>query len=699
MVTDRVLRPNHTFYLIISFASSAMLATAVPWSLEPLSFAAPGQLALTSTPIPTPTPGPPPTFTGVYRNTTEGFSLVLPQGWEGQETGDRAPTLVIQNPSQTLDAEIWIFPLLDPQPAEEWLREAVAGYGEVTITRESSVQLGLDTGGYQAVFGWAAEAGLQVREHWTAIVRGTQLFLIRVVTPAAEYDRLAGAINAFASSFTLEAPAPFGASQDDSLFLAGGEILTLDPPLYRGSPAGVPGAIFSGLVRLDRELRVVPDIAGDWEVTGGGTVYTFHLRPDVLFHDGKQLTAHDFKYAWERAADPAIESPTARTYLGDILGVKEKLDGEATEITGLQVLDDLTLRVTIDAPKPYFLQKLAYPTAYVVDRNNVESGDDWTDAPNGTGPFKLKVWEKDELLVLERNEQYYGGVPELAHVVYRLFAGRPMIMYEQGEIDLVPVFTSNIERAQDPANPLSNGLEVATQFCTSYLAFNVTMPPFDDPKVRQAFALALDIDKLLAVSLKGMPDRASSIVPPDMPGHNPSLSPVPFDPSQARALLEQSRYGGAENLPVIVSFTHDDAFHWMWQEYLGVEVEAVSLPEPQDYLDRRDAKELPLEATGWCADYPDPQNFLEVLFHSESDENHFGYSNPEVDSLLEEAAVEPDHEARMALYQEIERRILDDWVAVPLWHNRSYVLVRPYVKGYELSAIGIPILQDLSIER
>jgi ABC-type oligopeptide transport system substrate-binding subunit len=475
--------------------------------------------------------------------------------------------------------------------------------------------------------------------------------------------------------------------------------VTLDPALFRGSPAGIPGAIFSGLVTLDRGLEVLPDIAEDWDVTGDGTVYKFHLRPDVVFHDGRQVTAHDFKYSWERAADPATESPTARTYLGDIVGVKEKLDGEATEIAGLQVLDTLTLQVTIDSPKAYFIQKLVYPTAYVVDRNNVEAGDNWTDQPNGTGPFKLKVWQKDDLLVLERNDRYYRGVPKLMHVVYRLFAGRPMVMYELGEIDLVPVFTSNIERAEDPGSPLSKDLQVRTQFCTSYLAFNVTIPPFDDPKVREAFALALDIDKVLAVTLKGMAERAGAILPPGMPGHNPSLMPVPFDPTRARALLDQSRYGGAENLPVIVSYTHDDAMHWMWEEYLGVEVEAISLPETQDFLDRLDAKELPLWTSGWCADYPDPQNFLEVLFHSDSDENHFGYAVPEVDALLDRAAVEADPETRMSMYQQIERRILDDWVAVPLWHSRAHVLVRPYVKGYELTPIGVPILQDVSIER
>ena len=381
----------------------------------------------------------------------------------------------------------------------------------------------------------------------------------------------------------------------------------------------------------------------------GRTVYTFILRPDLRFHDRTAVTAHDFKYAWERAADPDTESPTARTYLGDIVGVAEKLAGEAAEIAGLQVLDDLTLRVAIDAPKPYFLQKLVYPTAYVVDRLNVESGDDWTDRPNGTGPFTLKTWLKDELLVLERNESFYRGESKLTNV-YRIFAGRPMTMYELGEIDVAPVGIFNIERAQDPANPLSVDLHTSNEFCTSYLGFNVNIPPFDDPNVRQAFAPAMDADKELAVTLKGVQQRAGAIAPAGMPGHNLSMVPVSFDPVRARALIAESRYGDIESLPTIVSFAEDDAMHWMWTRHLGVEIEAVSLPELKDFFGRLDAAELPVGTSGWCTDYPDPQNFLELLFHSGSDENHFGYASPEVDSLLDRAATEQEHEARMALY-------------------------------------------------
>ena len=142
--------------------------------------------------------------------------------------------------------------------------------------------------------------------------------------------------------------------------------------------------IYSGLVKLDTNLQLVPDIAESWQISPDGLVYTFNIKPNAKFHDGKPVTAHDFKWSIERAADPDTGSPVADTYLGDIIGVQEKLAKEVTEISGVQAIDDYTIQFTIDAPKAYFLAKLTYPTAYVLDRENVEAGGStWTDRPTG----------------------------------------------------------------------------------------------------------------------------------------------------------------------------------------------------------------------------------------------------------------------------------------------------------------------------
>ncbi|GAI57449.1 unnamed protein product, partial [marine sediment metagenome] len=244
------------------------------------------------------------------------------------------------------------------------------------------------------------------------------------------------------------------------------------------------------------------------------------------------------------------------------------------------------------------------------------------------------------LLILERNDDYYLQAAKLENVVLQIFAGRPMMMYEQGEIDITGVGRANLERVLDPADPLNKELLTTPGINMGYLAFNVTMPPFDDSKVRRAFALALDMDKILEVSLKGNDERAGGFLPPGIPGHNDELEPLPFDPELARQLIAESKYGSIDNLPPIVLNDLgpvEEAAVAMWQQNLGVEVEAQVIEEPKEWLERAHRREFQIFFSGWQADFIDPQNFLEVLFHSQSEDNWSAYSNPEVDAALEKA--------------------------------------------------------------
>ena len=193
------------------------------------------------------------------------------------------------------------------------------------------------------------------------------------------------------------------------LRLPGDDPLTLDPALVTDvTSATYIVELFGGLVTLDKDLQVKPDIAKSWDVSPDGTKYTFHLRDDVVFsQSGRRVTAQDFKYSMERAARPETDSPTADTYLGDIVGAKDMIRGRAKEISGIRVVDDFTLEITIDAPKPYFLAKLTYPTAFVVNKDQIEKDKrNWTRKPDGTGPFKLQEWKIGERIVLVRPKAY-----------------------------------------------------------------------------------------------------------------------------------------------------------------------------------------------------------------------------------------------------------------------------------------------------
>jgi len=465
--------------------------------------------------------------------------------------------------------------------------------------------------------------------------------------------------------------------------------------------------LFSGLVKLDGDMNVAPDIATSWDILDEGTTYVFHLRRDVRFHSGRQVTATDFKYSWERACSPSTNSNTAMTYLGDIVGARDMLDGGATAISGVSVLDDYTLQVRLDKPRSYFLDKLTYPTTYVVDRDNVTDGAAWWRRPNGTGPFKLARWDTGSLLELQRSDVYYGAAALVDTVRFHLLAGLPMSLYEQGRIDVLNVSASYMELVTDPANPFYYQLVSSPELSLYYVGFDVTKPPFDDPYVRRAFCHAVDRERIVRVIFKDSVRAATGILPEGLPGFDASLDAFEFDPGLARQLLAQSSYGSADSLPpvelTISGYSNDvpayiAAAIWDWREILGVNV-AVRQLEPEVFLYNLKKERDELYAMGWIADYPSPQNFLETLFSCGQENNVSGYSNPELDELLDAAAAEEDRDRLTALYRQAEQMVIDDAPCVPLLFGANQVLVKPYVSGYRPGPLGIPDLTVVSVNR
>ena len=502
-------------------------------------------------------------------------------------------------------------------------------------------------------------------------------------------------------------PPPTPVTEEKILNLYNIDPYTLDPAISGEMTShSYITQLFSGLVRLDDTLEPAPDIAERWQISDDGRTYTFYLRKDVRFHDGREVKAEDFKYSWQRTSDPETGSQTAATYLGDIVGVKEVLEGKAKEISGVRVINDHTLEVTIDAPKSYFLSKLTYPTAFVVDRANVESGREWWRRPNGTGPFKLRQWQERSLLVLDKNELYYGEMAKVDSVAFHLWAGVPMNLYETGKIDVTNVSLAYIDRVTDKTGPFYRELKVTPELSFFYIGFNTTKPPFDDANIRRAFSQTIDKDKLVSLVFRDMMQPADGILPPGMPGYNEALSGLDFNPDRAEELITNSKYGDASNLPSITITTMGwggvissglEAIIHEWRQNLGVEVKVRQL-EPERFLYHLKQEKDEMFYMGWVADYPHPQNFLEILFRSDADNNYGEYSHTEVDALLDKAGLEQDMELSLALYQQAEQILVADAACLPLWFGQNYILVKPYVKGYDLNPMGIPILNKVSIE-
>lgn len=490
---------------------------------------------------------------------------------------------------------------------------------------------------------------------------------------------------------------------------------TLDPHLAEDNRSGLlVNEVFGGLVTIEPlsgNYSIIPDLAERWEVSPDGATYTFYLRPEARFHDGKEVTAQDVKWSLERVADPDTLSPVVDQYLSDIVGVSGKLNGAASEVSGVRVIDARTVALTIDAPKAYFLSKLTYPTGFVLDQANVGIGDDWIREPNGTGPFRLAEYVVGETLRLARNEYYHLGPPHLDEVEMILSGGSAMILYENDEIDVTGVGLADLERVLDPASPLNPQVKpYPARFSVSYIGLNVDQPPLDDAKFRRALNLAIDRDSIAAVAYEGAVRPAKTILPPGFPGYNADLNPYPYDPDQARQLLAESKYGGdLGNLPrLTLSITGSfgaavplglEVILNSWQEELGLQVE-IQQTEWATFLQDVNQKRFQMFSIAWGADYPDPQNFLEILFHSASEGNNTSYNNPQVDALLDQAGVERDTGARLQMYQDIERMILDDAPWVLLWNDEDWhFLVKPHIHDYLLLPMTLPKFRYIWMEQ
>jgi oligopeptide transport system substrate-binding protein len=495
--------------------------------------------------------------------------------------------------------------------------------------------------------------------------------------------------------------------EGDVLNLYGDDPYTLDPALAGDSVSiDYVMQIFSGLVALNDNLEPVADIAESWEVSDDNLVYTFYLREDVYFHDGRQVKAGDFKYSWERACNPSTESQTASLYLGDILGADDVLAGETDSISGVKVVDAYTLQVTLEKPVTYFLEKLSYPVAFVVDGDNVSEGDSWWKNPDGTGAFELWSWDAGSELVLKRNDSYYGDVAMLDYVVYKILSGVEFDMYETGEIDVCSVGDSYIYKVTDEDGEFYDELSIFPELSLTYVCFNCSEPPFDDANIRLAFSLAVDKSKIISLVYNDAVVLADGIVPEGMAGYNEELTGTGYDVERALELIADSSYGDVSNLPEITITTGGyggqissllEAVINEWRVNLGVEVTVRQL-EPDEFLYYISEEKDEMFLWGWSADYPHPQDFLEILFGTGSEGNCGEYSNVEVDELLEAAAVEKNLETGLELYRQAEQLLINDVACIPLYFDKNYVLVKPYIQGYELNALGMVKLNKVYIE-
>lgn len=489
---------------------------------------------------------------------------------------------------------------------------------------------------------------------------------------------------------------------------------TMDPHLVTdGTSYGIVIEVFSGLVRLgaDTSNPFEPDLAESWSVLEGGTVYEFKLRNDLKFSNGDPVTAQDFKWSFERAAHPDTASTVAEEFLGDIVGIQDIVDGNASSASGIEVVDERTLRLTIDAPKAYFIAKLTYPTAFVLNKNNVESlGRNWSDEPVSTGPFILKEYRIGQRIRLARNDNFWDRTAYLDEVVFNLAGGVSMAMYENDEIDITSVGLADLERVQDPTEEINKDLvEVPPNFAVSYVGFNTNEAPFDDANFRQALNHAVDKQLIADQVFSNLVKPAYGIIPPGFPGFSAEIKGLEFDTQLAKDLLAQSAYADPATRPRIVLTVPGtggspglttEVVADMWRQNLGIEIEIQQVEWATYIQDLHRGRLQAWSGLSWQADYPDPQTFIDVLFRSTSAINYGGYANDQVDQYVVDAQTEQDATKRVEYYNNAEQIVISDAAWLPLWWGvDSKALVKPWVKDFQFSSLTIAKFKDVWIDK
>jgi len=458
------------------------------------------------------------------------------------------------------------------------------------------------------------------------------------------------------------------------------EPTSLDPTIINVGPYQILiSQIFSGLVEHSPELDIVPALARSWEVSADGSQYTFHLQGNLRWSDGKPLTAADFEFAWKRTLDPTLGSLNAEL-LYDLKGARAYHQGQEIdpECVGVRALDERTLAVELEGPTGYFLQLLAHIATFPIPQHVVAAhGEAWTEVSKivGNGPFQLESWAPGESMVFGRNPHYHGRFDgNLQEVALSLFAfeEKPNLLdlYASDRVDIFTLGEMIPEREIEMALKQYRGeVHGVTALWTTYFTFDTTCPPFDDLRVRQAFALATDKNRLAGQSLS-IP-ATGGLLPPTMPGHSAGIA-LPYDPEQARQLLAEAGYPGGRGFPDVKTIAPMTAelrlknLRRQWRDILGVDIIWELLDADELYGDLS-GRAFHLSSGGWAADYLDPDSFLRVGVNS----HQGGWQNETYAGLVEGARRMSDQEARMKMYRAADKILIEEVALLPMFYPTS----------------------------
>ena len=469
------------------------------------------------------------------------------------------------------------------------------------------------------------------------------------------------------------------------------EPVSLDPAqLQESEGIAVGKAIYDGLMDNDPEtMEITPAMADSYEVNDDATVFTFNLKKGVMFHNGRECTAEDFVYSWNRVVDPATASEVAY-HLSPVKGYDEFQAGTATSLEGVEAIDDYTFQVTLSYPYADFVYHTAHPALSPIPEEVVEEfgSENFSENPVGTGPFSFESWTHEQQVVTNRFEDYYGQAAYLDSVVYKIYMEEETAYqdFKAGSLNECQIPQGQFESAaadygdQAIFNPMLG---------IYYYGMNMTAAPWKDNKaLRQAMNYAVDRQTLCDVVMEGQRIPATGFVPMGIPGYQSNAMPYDYDKAEAEKLLTEAGFPGGQGLPELklgynTGGGHEDPAQFIQGNLkdAGVNV-TIEGYEWGSYLDLVQAAEVTFFRMGWLTDYPIMDNFLYPLFYSTSTDNFTMYNNPEIDKMLDQARSTPDQEARFQLYQETERMVLEEAPVIPLMFYKTSRVYGDGIGGY-----------------
>lgn len=450
-----------------------------------------------------------------------------------------------------------------------------------------------------------------------------------------------------------------------------------------------------GLFKYDRDSILRPYLVREWGLSDNRLTYTFALHDNWKWHDGRAITAMDFKTGWERYLDPKLGAWGA-SYLTSIAGAHEMLNGGSTELKGVEAPDARTLRVTLAYPDPLFLLRLGATATWIAPPEAVVKGQaKWIGSPFGGGPFKFVEWQPHSRIVLKANEEFHGAVPALGRLEFLVIPDTATVlnMYRSGDLDIAPMGATEL-RGLKPDPVISQEIYYSSSAQLIYLGLNgARVAAFKDARVRQAFTRAINRKTICEDVLFGAWSQASEFVPPGIAGHTDEVG-LSYDPAAARTLMADAGFKDGRGFPTVqltvygsTELTAAEALAAQLDQNLGVKVE-VRRVEPGALYDGLRRGRWDAFLGGWTADYLSAEQWLYRLLHRGSETNFTGYSNDKFEELIDKAIHASTPEEQGHWWAEANRIATADAAFIPLAYGRFVFLVKPNISGFAANIFG-----------